>query len=65
MKNYYYLKQGILLMFLLFIQSFNLIAQSEQYLHFDGVNDYVVLENGSQYIVNSTEITMAGWFYTD
>ncbi|HOW30373.1 MAG TPA: LamG domain-containing protein, partial [Bacteroidales bacterium] len=41
-------------------------AQSNQYLDFDGVDDYVILENGAQYITNSTQgITMAGWFYTN
>ena len=42
-----------------------LFAQTNQYLHFDKVDDFVSLDNASQYIVNSTAITMAGWFYTD
>lgn len=40
-------------------------AQSNQYLHFDGVDDFVSLPNASQYLNNSNRITMAGWFYTD
>ncbi len=44
---------------------FSLQAQSNQYLHFDRVDDYVEVPNGSGYIANSTGITMAGWFYTD
>lgn len=41
-------------------------AQSNQYLDFDGVDDFVLLENGASYITNSTQgISMAGWFYTN
>lgn len=48
-----------------FLFSSLLISQSNQYLHFDRANDYVYLENGSQYLLGSTGMTMAGWFYTD
>jgi hypothetical protein len=40
-------------------------AQSNQYLHFDKVDDFVILEDAGQYVVNKTEISMTGWFYTD
>ena len=40
-------------------------AQSNQYLHFDGQDDYTFLENAAQYVNNSNTLTMAGWFYTD
>ena len=41
-------------------------AQTNQYLDFDGIDDYVVTPNGESYITNSTQgITMAGWFYTN
>ncbi|MEM1320812.1 MAG: LamG-like jellyroll fold domain-containing protein [Bacteroidota bacterium] len=40
-------------------------AQSDQYLHFDRSNDYIQLDNGSQYIDDATEVSMTGWFYTD
>ncbi len=40
-------------------------GQSEQYLHFDRVDDHVLLENASQYISNKSEMSMTGWFYTD
>ncbi len=40
-------------------------AQSNQYLHFDRVDDFVILEDAGQYVINKTEITMTGWFYTD
>lgn len=53
------------MIFLLFMTSSSVMAQTNQYLHFDRVDDYVELQNGSQFIANSNEITMAGWFYTD
>src|SRR5690606_19638457 len=40
-------------------------AQSNQYLHFDGVDDYTELVNGASYINGKNTITMAGWFYTE
>ncbi|MDD3010726.1 MAG: peptide-N-glycosidase F-related protein [Bacteroidales bacterium] len=40
-------------------------AQTNQYLHFDRVDDYVILQDAGQYVLNSSEITMTGWFYTD
>jgi hypothetical protein len=43
----------------------NLLAQSNQYLHFDKNDDYVEVPNGSQYVANANAITMAGWFYHD
>ncbi|MCF8370924.1 MAG: T9SS type A sorting domain-containing protein [Bacteroidales bacterium] len=45
--------------------STSLFAQTNQYLHFDKVDDYVTLPNGSQYIANSSAISMAGWFFTE
>ncbi|MEO8148300.1 MAG: LamG-like jellyroll fold domain-containing protein, partial [Bacteroidia bacterium] len=44
--------------------TFNLSkAQSNQYLDFDGVDDYVSVANGSQLIAGSSSITITGWFY--
>lgn len=64
MKNNY-LKITMMLV-LLFSAFSGLRAQSNQYLHYDCANlDYVVLENGSQYIANKPGITIAGWFYDD
>lgn len=40
-------------------------SQSNQYLHFDGVDDYVMHENAASYINNSNTISMTGWFYSD
>jgi concanavalin A-like lectin/glucanase superfamily protein/peptide-N-glycosidase F-like protein/type IX secretion system substrate protein len=59
-------KNGTHLLTFLFLLSLSwLQAQSNQYLHFDRIDDYVEVPNGSGYIAGSTEITMAGWFYTD
>src|SRR4030095_9965853 len=41
----------------------NLHAQTNQYLDFDGVDDYVSATNGSQAIASSTGFSMTGWFY--
>lgn len=38
-------------------------AQSNQYLDFDGVDDYVSVTNGSANISGSSNISMTGWFY--
>jgi hypothetical protein len=55
------------LYFLLFITAFNfsIHAQTNQYLHFDGTDDYVEVENGITLLDGATEITMSGWFYTE
>lgn len=42
-----------------------LYAQSNQYLDFDGVDDYVNIPNASQTIASSTGFTMTGWFYNN
>ncbi|WP_162985000.1 LamG-like jellyroll fold domain-containing protein [Mesonia aquimarina] len=47
------------------ISSYFGIAQTNQYLHFDGVDDFTELPNAAQYVNNLNTITMAGWFYTD
>ena len=38
-------------------------AQSNQYLDFDGVNDFDSVPNGSAAIANSNAISICGWFY--
>ncbi|MFM2135520.1 MAG: hypothetical protein RL021_920 [Bacteroidota bacterium] len=40
-----------------------LTAQSNQYLDFDGVDDFVSVPNGSGAIAGSNQMTIAGWFY--
>lgn len=41
------------------------VAQTNQYLHHDGIDDHVALPNGSQYFTGGTGMTMTGWFYDD
>ncbi|MCK9447951.1 MAG: T9SS type A sorting domain-containing protein [Bacteroidales bacterium] len=55
----------ILLMSFLLLHVLQLSAQSNQYLHFDRVDDYVILDNASQYFSGTNQLTMTGWFYLD
>lgn len=64
MRNYYKLFVALLFATLLW-QPDVLLAQSNQYLHFDGEDDFVILENGSQYFSGSNQLTMTGWFFCD
>lgn len=46
--------------------SVQLMSQSNQYLHFDRVDDWVSTPNGESYVLNSTQgVSMAGWFFSD
>ena len=59
------MKKTLLLsiVFILIIQvSF---SQTNQYIHFDGENDYVTVEEASQFIANDNSISMTGWFNPD
>jgi len=40
-------------------------AQSNQYLHFDGEDDFCILNEGGQYFDGSTAMSITGWFYCD
>lgn len=62
-KMYTLIKLLLLSMFM--AQPVFLLSQSNQYLHFDKVDDFVKLDNASQYIVDNGAISMAGWFYCD
>jgi hypothetical protein len=62
MKHFYFFTKVLLLALMLSAFS-GLKAQTNQYLNFDMVDDYVALENGSQYLANSPGMTIAGWFY--
>jgi hypothetical protein len=62
-KNYSITRFFVVLMML--AVSYGLRAQTNQYLHFDKVDDHVLLENGSQYLANKPGMTIAGWFYDD
>lgn len=64
MKKLY--KQLIMLpVAILLLQPFFVQSQSNQYLHFDKVDDYVVLQNASQYFSGATQLTLTGWFFCD
>lgn len=64
MKKLYF-KSRFILVLMMLAATLGLRAQSNQYLHFDKVDDHVLLENGSQYVANSPGMTIAGWFYDD
>ncbi|MBI9037097.1 MAG: T9SS type A sorting domain-containing protein [Bacteroidales bacterium] len=64
MKNFYKTLLKLLPVFFL-LQTAFLQSQTNQYLHFDRVDDFVSLENASQYVTNSDGISMTGWFYCD
>ena len=55
----------LLLSIFLLAMSTGIQSQTNQYLHFDRVDDFVILEGAGQYAINSTELSMTGWFYTD
>ena len=63
MKTLYF-KKIIVSLVLIFAASL-VKAQSNQYLHYDGVDDYTELPDGAQYVNNLNTISMAGWFYTE
>lgn len=67
MKQHYKLKQTLywFVFSLLSFQSFQVDAQTQQYLHFDRIDDFVEVPNASQYISGAPAVTLAGWFYCD
>lgn len=64
MRNFF-IKKRFNLILLMFLAVAGLKSQTNQYLHFDKVDDHVILENGSQYLANKPGMTIAGWFYED
>ncbi|HSG67439.1 MAG TPA: LamG-like jellyroll fold domain-containing protein, partial [Bacteroidales bacterium] len=60
-----YNKMRTLLMLLFVMQPFFMLAQSNQYLHFDMEDDYVILNEAGQYVDGSTALSITGWFYCD
>ena len=64
MKNFYFFARLAVLILALAVSA-GLKAQTNQYLHFDMVDDHVLLDNGSQYLANKPGMTIAGWFYDD
>jgi len=55
----------LLLLLTVFLQPFFLTSQSNQYLHFDKVDDFVILDEAGQYVDGTNELTITGWFYCD
>lgn len=50
----------------IFVLSINYsFGQSNQYLHFDGENDYVAVDSAASLIANQNTISMTGWFKAD
>ncbi|WP_274475293.1 LamG-like jellyroll fold domain-containing protein [Mangrovimonas aestuarii] len=64
MKNIH-IKKRVLILVTLSLTTLLGFSQSNQYLHFDGVDDYVSLPNGAQFVNGNNTISMAGWFYSD
>lgn len=59
------MKQLYLLTFSLLCLLNSAKSQSDQYLHFDRVDDFVEVQNASALIANAPAFSMTGWFYTD
>lgn len=62
MKNFYRSFFTGCLMALL-LSATSSIAQTNQYLDFDGVDDFVSVPNGTSAIAGSNAMTITGWFY--
>ncbi len=58
-------KTRFLALLILVLNPFLLLSQSNQYLHFDRVDDFVQLPNGSQYFSGTNQLSLTGWFYCD
>ncbi len=54
-----------LLVLFMIMQPAMLQSQSNQYLHFDMVDDYCQLVNASQYVSGTNQLSITGWFYCD
>jgi len=61
----FYLNFSWLLMLVYLLQPASVDAQSNQYLHFDGEDDFVILNGGGQYVDGSNAMSITGWFYCD
>ena len=53
------------LLYLIFLQPVFLMSQSNQYLHFDMVDDYAILEGAGQYVPTGNALSITGWFWCD
>jgi len=59
------MKKLLFYFFIQFIFISTFFAQSNQYLHFDGQDDYVQVNNIVSELNAATQISMAGWFKSD
>lgn len=64
MKKLYHVSYFLLVVTLM-LQPLLLVSQSNQYLHFDKVDDFTQLPGGSQYVSGSNQLSITGWFYCD
>lgn len=55
----------LLLPFLFLLHPVITFAQSNQYLHFDRIDDFAILEEAGQFFDGVGEVSMTGWFYCD
>lgn len=60
-----YKKLQLLLLAMVFALPLSLQGQTNQYLHFDGEDDFAILEEAGQYVDGTTALTITGWFYCD
>lgn len=56
---------SFLFLCLFFFGTTSMDAQSNQYLHLDGEDDFVEIPNAASYVEGATGVSMTGWFYTD
>jgi hypothetical protein len=63
MMKKFYVKFRMLLPLLFLLQPVLVISQTNQYLHFDKVDDFVQLANGSQYVSGTSQLSITGWFF--
>ncbi|MFZ4399544.1 MAG: LamG-like jellyroll fold domain-containing protein [Bacteroidales bacterium] len=57
------IKLKLLLFVFMFLGISSLKSQTNQYLSFDGTNDWVSVPNASSLVVNSTTMSITGWFF--
>jgi hypothetical protein len=62
MKNLF-LRFNLIVLVLTFSSFITLKSQTNQYLNFDGTNDYVSVPNASSLVAGASAISMTGWFF--
>lgn len=62
MKSFY-IRFSLVFLIISLLLSNNLKSQTNQYLSFDGTNDWVSVPNASALVVNATAMSMTGWFF--